>query len=159
MRRFTDAASQAPLSANPRQGDVFEPAENAFLAKPRLQEQIDSILKDCGAQVTRIAGTGNCFWWALERALCSNPELGVNSGKDVRYGSYAKEELPDNQVSKWKHMIKTYYETFRQDIPAGVRDSLSRNEAWMNHPGNDDDNYCITEWAWCVAELVGQPVL
>jgi hypothetical protein len=158
MRRFSDAASQAPLSANPREAG-FLPAENAFEEKPKRQEQINSVLKDCGAQVTSIAGTGNCLWWALERALCSDPKLGVTADKEIKYGSYAEEEPPDSPVTKWKQLITTYYHYHQDNIPEGIKDSLRKNTEWMSNPLNiDNNNYCDKEWAWCAAKLVGRPI-
>ena len=163
-RLFNDTASQASLSTNPRLElrlvpvPAFSPTENAFLEFPERQEKVDVFFGDCGAQVTQIAGTGNCFWWALERALCSDPTVGTSMGTKNAYGSFDEEKMPDCPIHKWKDMIKAYYDKFKsRDIPENIRKTLDTD--WMDNPHKiSDRDYLCKEWAWCVARVIGRPI-
>lgn len=67
------------------------------------QRIVDAVFGKNNAEITRVAGTGDCFWSSLERALVSEPKLGKESGPENRYAASTL------KLARWKHWIKLYY--------------------------------------------------
>ena len=109
MRPFRDVATQQATHDNPRKVVEFMPSENAGYDEQMLpnsrQAEVDKVFGVGCAQLTRIAGTGDCFWWCLERALVPNPEKGELSGIKRAYGSFE----PSTKLTLWKNWIKAYW--------------------------------------------------
>ena len=115
MRTFRDVVTQQATEANPRKVErtievvEFMPSENAGYDEQMLpnlrQAEVDKVFGVGCAQLTRIAGTGDCFWWCLERAVVPNPEEGELSGSTRAYGSFE----PSTKLTLWKNWIKAYW--------------------------------------------------
>ena len=168
-----NANFQAALAANPRSikgaGIVFEPDEDAtntaFGSSPTARKKKDLLENvfgpDAGVQLTKIGGTGHCFWWALERATVKFPKIGSTQGYTRAYGSYSEEKADDSPVKKWKAAVKLFYNTpsFYKDIPKKVTNFLELDTMWMQpRPNKNDDNFCSPYWAKCIAMLLNKTI-